>query len=230
MKQTEIKDCQELIGYTFKDQALLAKALTHSSSAASRHESNERLEFLGDAILGMVVCQELFENYTDLLEGEMTKIKSVVVSRQTCADIVAEIQLDKLLFLGRGMTSVELPTSVMAAVFEAIIGAVYLDGGLEVASKFILEHVRPHIEEALVNAHQKNFKSALQQYCQKKWNITPEYHILDEKGPDHSKAFEVAVSVRGKFYPTAWGKTKKQAEQAAAKKAMQDVGLLGEDE
>ncbi len=222
-----IDRCQEVIGYTFQDPNLLALALTHSSVASTRLESNERMEFLGDAVLGLVVCQELYQRYEDLLEGQMTKIKSTVVSRRTCAIIVEETGIAELLFLGKGMPRPEgLPQSVTSAVFEAIIGAILLDGGLEPAREFILASVGPFIDEAFETEHQRNYKSLLQQHSQRRWGTTPDYRLLDEKGPDHSKCFEVAVSIGGRHFTSAWGMNKKEAEQEAARRALKELGLM----
>ena len=113
-----------------------------------------------------------------------------------------------------------MPMSVSAAVFEAIIGAVYIDGGLESARQLVLTHVRPHIEAVLADTYLQNYKSLLQQHAQRRWGKTPDYLLLDEKGPDHSKCFEVAVVIDGRHYPSAWGKNKKEAEQKAAKEAL----------
>jgi ribonuclease-3 len=232
MEQDTLVKCQELVEYRFNDLSLLSLALTHASVAPTRVQSNERLEFLGDAVLGLIVCEDLYTSYTDLLEGEMTQIKSSVVSRQTCARIAEETGLARLLHLGKGLSEPgELPSSVAAAVFEALIGAIYVDGGLEHARQFILKHVRPHISEMLATHHHKNFKSMLQQYSQRRWNVTPDYHVLDEKGPDHSKCFELAVVISGQHFPSAWGKNKKDAEQEAARRALVELGLLdGEPE
>jgi ribonuclease III len=230
-QQEAIKQCQELLGYQFTSPEILAKALTHSSVAPNRQDSNERMEFLGDAVLALVVCHELYDYSDEFTEGEMTKIKSTVVSRSTCAIVAQEIGICEQLFLGKGMSRRgELPLSVAAAVFESIIGAIYLDGGMEPAKDFILHHIRPHIDEALANEHQQNYKSMLQQYAQQRMGLTPEYQLLDEKGPDHSKCFEVAVTVEGRHFPSAWGMTKKQAEQGAAQLALIELGLLDEDE
>ena len=222
-----IDRCQEVIGYTFQDPNLLALALTHSSVASTRLESNERMEFLGDAVLGLVVCQELYQRYEDLLEGQMTKIKSTVVSRRTCAIIVEETGIAELLFLGKGMPRPEgLPQSVTSAVFEAIIGAILLDGGLEPAREFILASVGPFIDEAVETEHPRHYKSLLQQPSQRRWGTTPDYRLLDEKGPDHSKCFEVAVSIGGRHFTSAWGMNKKEAEQEAARRALKELGLM----
>jgi len=227
VQQETIDQCQEVLGYRFSDPDILATALTHASVAPSRQESNERLEFLGDAVLALVVCRELYDHGDELTEGQMTKVKSAVVSRSTCAEVAREIGACEQLFLGKGMSQRgQLPQSVAAAVFESVIGAIYLDGGLEPAAEFVLRHLRPHITEALANEHQKNYKSMLQQYAQQQLGLTPEYLLLDEKGPDHSKCFEIAVSMDGKHFESAWGKTKKQAEQGAAHRALTELGLL----
>jgi ribonuclease-3 len=222
-----IHSCQEVIGYSFQSPELLALALTHSSVAATRVESNERLEFLGDAVLGLIVCQELYERFGDLLEGQLTKIKSSVVSRRTCAEIAEQSGIAGLLFLGKGMPAADaLPQSVTAAVFEAIVGAIYLDGGLDATRQFVLENLRPFIDGAIATEHQWNYKSLLQQHSQRRWGVTPEYQLLDEKGPDHSKCFEVAVSIGGRHFSSAWGMSKKEAEQEAARRALHELGLM----
>jgi len=224
-----VERCQQIIGYRFIDPELLRLALTHASVAPTRAQSNERMEFLGDAVLDLVICQELYQRDQELLEGQMTKIKSAVVSRQTCADIAEELGVQEALHLEKGMgAGGDLPRSISAAVFESIVGAIYLDGGLGPAGDFILTHMRPYITEALQDEHQKNYKSALQQYAQRRWGVPPTYQLLDEKGPDHNKCFEVAVSIAGKCYPTAWGMTKKDAEQKAALAALVALGVMEE--
>ncbi|MEM1108840.1 MAG: ribonuclease III [Planctomycetota bacterium] len=221
----------EVLDYRFKDAALLDEALTHASSADDRRNSNERLEFLGDAILGYVVCEHLYQHYPDLLEGDMTKIKSAVVSRRVCAEISRDIRLDRLLNLGKGMTSRRgLPSSVAAAVLESIIAAIYLDGGMEAARTFITQQVGPYIVEAAASNHQQNFKSVLQQLSQKLMPCNPAYLLLDEKGPDHAKAFEVCIEIEGRRFGSAWANSKKQAEQQAALNALTELGLATEDD
>lgn len=231
MEQTSLERCQELIGYRFANPDLLTLALTHSSVAPTRAQSNERMEFLGDSVLALAVCNDLYKHDNDLLEGEMTKIKSAVVSRTTCAQVAEELGLCSLVSLGKGMAKPDgIPTSVSAALYEAIIGAIYIDGGFAPASEFVLKLMRPHIEEALANEHQRNYKSLLQQHAQREWNLTPEYQLLDEKGPDHSKCFEIAVSMLGRVFPSAWGKNKKEAEQEAARKALTELNILKESD
>lgn len=230
-KEVVAESCQSIIDYRFADISLLHLALTHASVSATRQESNERLEFLGDAVLGMSVCSALYASYEDMLEGEMTKIKSTVVSRKTCAVIVRALKLENLLFLSGDMSDPSrIPESVCAGLLESIIGAIYIDGGFEPANKFIIRHMQPFIDEALANIHQQNFKSLLQQHAQRKSSLTPEYVLLDEQGPDHSKCFEIAIRLSGQDFPSAWGRSKKEAEQAAARRALVELGLLDEDE
>ncbi len=231
MDDENLARCQEIAGYGFSNLDLLRQALTHSSVASSRAASNERLEFLGDAILGMLICDEIYRRSPKLLEGEMTKIKSLVVSRQTCARIADDCGLTGLLYLGKGIdASAGLPSSLGAAVFESLIGAIYLDGGVKAAREFVLGKMGQIIDEAMASSHQRNYKSVLQQYAQRHWNATPQYDLLDEQGPEHAKCFEVAVALNGQQYPSAWGNSKKEAEQKAALTALLSLGVLRERE
>jgi len=218
----------QVLGYVFRRSELLLQSLTHSSIANSRGDSNERLEFLGDAVLGMVVCTELYERFGDWQEGDLTKVKSVVVSRRVCAEIADRIGLTDLLILGNGVgVRHSLPMSLRAAVYEAVIGAIYIDGGLEPARKFIAHTISPHLEQFAASQNHENYKSALQQYAQRQRSSTPIYEALDEQGPDHSKCFEVCVVLGGERFPSAWGPSKKEAEQEAAKRALE--ALLQQD-
>ena len=225
MDQAEVTArTEQLLGYSFQDRDLLLTSLTHSSVANSRVESNERLEFLGDSVLGMVVCEELYRRFSDWLEGDLTKVKSVVVSRRVCAEIADEIGLTELLILGNGVgVKASLPISLRAAVFEAVIGAMFLDGGLGPAKRFILTTVLSHLNRSAASQTHDNFKSVLQQFAQRQLSATPHYEILDEQGPDHSKCFEICVVIGGERYPSAWGPSKKEAEQEAAKRALETI-------
>lgn len=221
---------EEKVGYRFRDAELLCRALTHASVADCRLSSNERLEFLGDSVLGLVACELIFQMYPSLLEGEMTKIKSHVVSRQTCAVMARELGLDRVLLLGKGMRSTHsLPQSLAAGVLESVIAAVYLDGGMEPAKRLLTPMLGPIIERAAASGHQENFKSVLQQHAQMIFNGTPVYVVLDEKGPDHSKCFEVCVEIGDRRFVSCWGASKKQAEQQAALLALQELGVTMED-
>ncbi len=222
---------EEAIGYTFNDRSLLEAALTHASYAGTRLASNERLEFFGDSVLGMVVCEELYRRFPGLLEGELTKIKSAVVSRKTCADVAKARQLDQYVMLGKGMCDRDqLPGSLVAAVYESLIGSIYFDGGLEPARQFVLDDMIPEIDKSAASDNQRNFKSYLQQYAQKHLNATPIYEMLDEKGPDHSKCFEISVVVDRQRYSSAWGPSKKEAEQKAAFNALRELDVVDPEE
>jgi ribonuclease III len=219
---------QDAIGYRFRDEQLLHSALTHASIADTRVNSNERLEFLGDAVLGMVVCEELYRQFPQYLEGELTKIKSAVVSRRTCAIISRDLGLPDHLFIGKGMNArTQLPHSLAAAVYESLIAAIYLDSeDIETVREFILRTTLPHIQQAAESEHQRNFKSQLQQHAQKALSATPIYDLLDEKGPDHSKCFEISVVIKGRRFGSAWGPSKKEAEQKAAYLALREMNII----
>lgn len=219
-----IARCEETFGHRFQDRALLVEAITHSSFADCRVDSNERLEFLGDAILGFIVCEFLFHKFPDLLEGDMTKIKSYVVSRRTCGQIGKEMGLDKLLVVGKGVGSPgQVPASLLANAFESILGAIYLDGGMDAARTFLQSHIERFVAEAVEGGIDINFKSELQQYAQKRFGVPPSYHLLDDAGPDHSKWFRVAAQMSKKTFHPAWGKNKKKAEQKAAANALAEL-------
>lgn len=225
--EQRLRDVQERLGHEFADLALLRAALTHSSSASTRKDSNERLEFLGDAVLGLVICQALFERLPEAQEGELTKIKSAVVSRRVCAEVSQSLRLVEAMELGQGMdVGHQIPRSLTAAVLESVVAAVYLDAGIDVAREFILKHFDEELRRAIESEHQFNYKSQLQQYAQHKLNGSPAYDLLDEKGPDHAKCFEVAVSIGHRHFPGAWAPSKKEAEQKAAYLALQILGVI----
>lgn len=222
-----LQGCEDALGYAFTNQALLKAALTHASSADTRLQSNERMEFLGDAVLGIVVCELLYEQLPDAMEGELTKIKSAVVSRRSCASAAERLDLTRWLVLGQGMDPAEqLPRSLAAATLEAVIAAIYIDGGLNAARAFVCAAMSCELESAINSEHQFNFKSKLQQHAQRTLSATPIYELLDEKGPDHAKCFEVAVSIADQQFPPAWGPSKKEAEQKAAWLALRELGAV----
>ncbi len=224
LSSERIAQCELRLGYTFSDKSLLLSALTHASGALHRLKSNERMEFLGDAILGFVVCERLFQLYPDYLEGDLTKVKSIVVSRNTCAKISQSLSLNEFLILGKGMTTnPRVPASLMADVFESLIAAIYLDGGEAASREFILRFMEPEIEAAVSGEMGANFKSLLQQLAQRDFGTTPTYTLLDEKGPDHSKCFKISAQVGSHRYQAAWGRNKKEAEQRAACNALSEI-------
>jgi ribonuclease-3 len=220
----ELVRCEERIGYEFIDKRLLRCALTHSSGAEHRLASNERLEFLGDSILGVVVCTMLYRLYPEYLEGDLTKIKSVVVSRQTCAKISESLGMQEFLILGKGMTThPSVPPSLLSDVFESLVAAIYLDGGDTPSRIFVERHMGPEIELTASGESGDNYKSLLQQLAQREYNSTPTYELVDEKGPDHSKCFKIAAQVGPTRYESAWGRNKKEAEQRAARNALSEI-------
>ena len=219
-----LAECERRIGFVFSDKSLLRAALTHASGAQNRLASNERLEFLGDAILGAVVCEILFHRFPHFLEGDLTRLKSIVVSRQTCAKISDALGMEELLILGKGlMGGTTIPWSLLADVFESLVAAIYLDGGPQPAREFIERYMLPEIELAAEGGSGINHKSLLQQAAQRQFNATPLYHLLDEKGPDHSKCFKMAAEVGDRRFQPAWGRNKKEAEQRAARNALSEL-------
>ena len=227
MDEETLQQIEQIVGYKFSNRNLLTKALTHSSGVESRLLSNERLEFLGDSVLASVICQTLFERFPTYLEGDLTKVKSMLVSRRNCARVCKELGLQKYLRVGKGMASSRaLSGSLAAGLLEAIIAVIYIDGGFEAASSFILRTFASLIDEADAEETQGNFKSLLQQYAQQQFSTTPIYELLDEKGPDHDKCFESVVVIGERHFASAWGINKKEAEQKAAFNALVELGIL----
>lgn len=213
--------CQEKLEYRFENPSLLRIALTHSSGADTPHLSNERMEFLGDSVLGYIICETVFIRYPDKLEGDLTKIKSAVVSRVTCQKVGKALCLDEFLILGRGLNKAyRLPSSILSNVVEAIIAAIYLDGGIDAAYRFIERNFNEELEKFGEDGDLENFKSVLQHLAQCKFGQTPTYQLLEISGPEHKKAFHVTVKIGSKKFQPAWGTTKKEAEQRAAENAI----------
>jgi len=218
------------LGHVFADPSLIAIALTHSSFAALRTDSNERLELLGDSVLSVVVCDHLYARYPEADEGELTKIKSYLVSRVKCAEYATEAGVASLVVLGKGFAGTTIPSSIAGSVFEALIAAVYLDGGMECARRFVLRLVEPHVSQIERIGHQMNFKSILQQVAQSTESATPNYLVVDQKGPDHAKSFQICVEVGDRRFSARWGSNKKSAEQSAALAALCELGMAEGDE
>jgi ribonuclease-3 len=219
---------QEKLHYTFKNPALLETALSHSSYAnenKSVGESNERLEFLGDSVLGMTVAEFLFINYPELPEGRMTKLRAELVCETSLYAVAQEIDLGRCIHLGRGeeRTGGRRRPSILADCVEAIIAAMYLDGGIEVAKGFIYEHILSDVGTEM-QKHVSDYKTALQELIQKKGDRIIEYHIISESGPDHCKTFTAEVCVNNEQIGLGTGRTKKEAEQSAAGAALERMG------
>ena len=181
--------------------------------------------------MGCVICEYLFRTFPTLEEGELTRIKSAVVSRHTCAKTAFQLRLNRFLFLGKGLAIHErIPSSIMAAAFESLIAAIYLDGGWEAAREFVVRILKDDISKVSKSTHGENYKSQLQQQSQKAFSQTPTYKMLDEKGPDHSKCFQVAATIGAKAFPPAWGASKKEAEQTAARNALDVINNVVADD
>lgn len=210
--------CEERTGYKFSDPDILRRSLTHSSSAATRLDCNERMEFLGDAVLGMVICEFLFLKFPEKREGELTQQKSYLVSRQVCAQVAERLKLQELILVGKGLQ--DIPMSLKAAAVESIIAAIYLDGGYEPAKQFILSSFSEELDNC-GELDTENYKSQLQEETQRDGTLTPKYVILEQRGPDHAREFNVAVELGDQQFDPAWGKSKKEAEQQAAMLALE---------
>jgi ribonuclease-3 len=213
---------QLALGWTFQDQSLLELALTHRSYGAERgiEESNERLEFLGDSVLGFVVTTFVYEMYPRLPEGELAKLRAVIVSSETLARLANEIDLGAALRLGKGedASGGRAKSSILADAMEAVIAAVYLDGGLDAARQVILGALEGAIEEQAAGPGGGDYKTRLQELAAQLLEQLPRYQVRHE-GPDHSKRFFASVLLRGEVYGTGEGRSKKAAEQAAAGEA-----------
>jgi ribonuclease III len=214
------------VGYRFKDRGLLEQALTHRSRAAEDVSGgagdNESLEFLGDAVLGFVVADRLFHQFPEYNEGQKSKIKAAVVSTQSLARHAELIKLGDYLLLGRGeeKTGGRLKSALLADTYEALVAAVYLDGGLEPAAAFLHRELKDAIDGGSERLFVQDYKSALQERVQALGRPLPEYRVSGESGPDHHKIFSVEVAVSGEVLGTATGRAKKEAEQDAARQAL----------
>jgi len=224
MGDDDLLKCQEIIGLEITDKSLLAQGLTHASLDDARSDHNERLEFLGDAILGMVICDHVYRVFPEMREGELTRIKSVVVSRRILARKVREMKLDELIRVGKGMAEqTALPRSVLANVYEAIVAVIYLDAGIAKARDFIIRTLAEEIGRVVSDQHERNFKDLLQQYTQRVLGCAPRYKVLEERGPDHMKSFRVVGILKNREYGVGKGQNKKEAEQAAAEATYKEL-------
>jgi ribonuclease-3 len=203
--------------HEFRDSDLLELALTHSSLGVSR--DNERLEFLGDAALDLVVAEDLFRCHRDLAEGDLTELKASVVSRKTLAEAARALGLGEVARLGQGLRQRALPRSVLANLYEAVLGAVYLDAGLDAARSFVLSTLNGPLAAVRARAREANPKQRFQQLCQSRFGALPAYIVLETRGEAHSKAFLIAAEADGERFPSAWGRTRKEAESWAAHEA-----------
>ena len=224
METKNLTKLEQNIKYTFKDKKLLQNALTHTSYAYEHGiQSNEKLEFLGDSILEFVSSEYMYNKYTNLKEGEMTKVRATVVCEKSLYKIATKHNFSDFLYLGKSelMTGGKKRPAILADSVEAVIAAMFLDGGLEPAKKFIIENLKDEIEIATKHVGEKDYKTVLQEELQKNGDVKIEYKIIKETGPDHDKTFEAQVSLNGKKLATGVGKSKKEAEMKAAQKALE---------
>lgn len=222
----DLETVEKNIGYKFKNKALLENALTHTSYAYEHNvKSNEKLEFLGDSILEYISSEYIYQNYKDLKEGEMTKVRATVVCEKSLHKIAQKHNFSEFLKLGKSeiQTGGSKKPAIMADSVEAVIAAIYLDGGIEPAKKFIIENLKEEIEIATKNVGIKDYKTVLQEKLQEHGEVKIEYKIIKETGPDHDKSFEAEVEVNGNILATGIGKSKKEAQMQAAKKALENI-------
>ncbi|MDK2919302.1 MAG: ribonuclease [Candidatus Petromonas sp.] len=229
MNNTSYNKLEAFIGYEFINKDLLTEALTHSSFANEKkiksNKYNERLEFLGDSVLGLIISEYLFRNYPELPEGKLTKIRAKIVCEPSLADCAKSIDLGNYLKLGKGEESTggRNRTSILADAFEALIGSIYLDGGMENARKFIMKIMRKIIEDAICGKIFIDYKTRLQEILQADSTNKITYEIVDEIGPDHNKTFYTQVKNNDRIIGYGNGKNKKESEQNAAKMALKGV-------
>ena len=219
----ELQKIEKEIGYIFKDKELLKNALTHTSYAYENHvNSNEKLEFLGDSILEFISSKYLYNNFPKLSEGEMTKVRATIVCEESLYKIAKKHNFSDFLLLGKSeLTShKEVRPAIMADSVEAVIAAIYFDGGLDEAEKFIVENLKDEAQVASQHVGQKDYKTVLQEKLQIHGDVHIEYTIIKEEGPDHDKQFTAKVSCNGKDLAIGKGKSKKSAEMEAARKAL----------
>ncbi len=224
-----MKNFEEYLGYKFKNSDLLKNALAHSSYANevhSKHGSNERLEFLGDSVLSIIVSEYLFNNYKELPEGELTKLRASLVCEKTLCIFAKELHIGDFLLLGKGeaQNHGNERASILADAFEAVLAAIFLDGGMEVAKKHVLRFVIPELENREFELF-KDYKTSLQEVIQRNPEERLTYVLIDESGPDHDKRFTVEVHLNSNVIGTGSGRSKKQAEQQAARQALKLMGI-----
>lgn len=227
-----LNELEKKIGYSFKEVKLLEEALTHSSYSNERRKearrNNERLEFLGDSVLGIVISDYLFKNFQDMPEGELTKVRSKIVCETTLGECSRSIGLGQYMFFGKGeeMTGGRDRTSILADAYEALIASIYMDGGLEASRMFILTHMKKKISDAIAGKVFLDYKTHLQELVQVNKSNKIKYEIIGEEGPDHCKIFHTQVSLNELVIGTGVGRSKKESEQEAAKMALREVETI----
>ena len=221
----KLEELEKNIGYTFNNKELLKQALRHTSFANERNlPSNEKLEFLGDSILEFITSKYIYKNYPNLREGEMTKVRATVVCGNSLSEVAKLHNFGDFLYLGKSEQKTGRESkAILEESVEAMIAAIYLDGGLEPAEKFIIENLKLDIEDATKHVGDKDYKTVLQEKLQEHGDVKIEYKTIGESGPDHDKRFVADVEVNGKFLAKGKGKSKKEAQMQAAKKALENL-------
>lgn len=223
-----LKGLEDRLGYRFRETAWLDRALTHKSfvyqTNASNKVSNEVLEYLGDAVLSLAVSHLLLEAFPDAQEGMLSMWRAHLVKRSSLAFFSKQLRLDQYLLFGKSeiLDGGAKKTSILANAYEAVIGAIYMDSGFDQTLKIVRNHLEPYLGSNNVFLS-NDYKSLLQKYFQKTAGLTPHYHVLRESGPEHEKQFQASVMIGGEVKGTGWGRSKKQAEQEAAKNALKDL-------
>jgi ribonuclease-3 len=227
-RKKELAAFAKTAGVRFRRIELLNLSFVHRSvtNESGQRHNNERLEFLGDSILGAVTATLLYRDLADRPEGDLAKIKSVVVSEEILSGIARELQIDKLLILGRGeeLSGGRDKNTILADALEALIGAVYLDSGYKAAYNFVRAHIGAEIERVLENRHYRDYKSLLQELSQQRYRKYPVYHLLKRSGPDHERFFWTQVVVDDRIFGPGMGRNKKTSEQEAARIAYEALG------
>jgi ribonuclease-3 len=220
---------EQSIGYTFKKKSLLKESLTHKSYAheisKERSSFNERLEFLGDAVLELIISEHLFSSHSDYTEADLSKIKAYAVQESTLAQTAKSLNIGAYLLLGKGeeITGGRKKASLLADAFEALLAAIYLDGGYKKAKVFVLDNLTDMINDITTNNFIYDFKTKLQEVAQAEFGVLPKYIIHKEEGPEHKKTFEVKVLIKDDFLGSGKGKTKKAAAQMAAEAGLKKI-------
>jgi ribonuclease III len=231
-----LKELEERLGYQFKEIAWLDRALTHKSfvhqTNTSNKVSNEVLEYLGDAVLNLAVSHLLLKEFPEAQEGTLSMWRAHLVKRSSLAFFSKQLRLDQYLLFGKSeiLDGGAKKTSILANTYEAVIGAIYIDSGFDQALETVRSHLEPYLGSDNFTVLSNDYKSLLQKFSQKAIGLTPQYHVLQESGPEHEKQFQAPVIIGGEIKGTGWGRSKKQAEQEAARNALGKFEIQNTDE
>ncbi|MGL4392540.1 MAG: ribonuclease III [Fusobacteriaceae bacterium] len=229
--ERDLSQLEKKIDYIFSDKSLLSTAFIHRSYSNEnlkyKNTNNEKLEILGDAVLDLIVTEYLYKKLINSTEGEIARLKSMIVSEPVLARISRDLNVGKFLLLSKGeeITGGRDRNSILGDSFEALLGAIYLDSDFIKAREVILKHLKKYIDNIDENEETIDYKTVLQEYCQKEYKVVPTYELVREEGPDHEKTFEIVVKNNNEDFGRGFGKNKRTAEQAAAKDLVKKLGL-----